>query len=49
MDTNKLIPLLAEMAVFVTVVEEGSFANAAVKLGVAPSSSAAHCGALRQR
>lgn len=38
MDTNKLIPLLAEMAVFVTVVEEGSFANAAVKLGVAPSS-----------
>lgn len=38
MDTNKLIPLLSEMAVFVQVVESGSFSAAATKLGVAPSS-----------
>lgn len=38
MDTNKLIALLPEMAVFVVVIEEGSFSKAAEKLGVAPSS-----------
>ncbi len=38
MDTNKLITLLPEMAVFVVVLEEGSFSKAAERLGVAPSS-----------
>ncbi len=38
MDTNKLLPLLSEMAIFVCVVEQGSFSKAAEKLGVAPSS-----------
>ncbi|MEX3070507.1 LysR family transcriptional regulator [Vibrio alginolyticus] len=38
MDTNKLITLLPEMAVFVVVIEEGSFTKAAERLGVAPSS-----------
>ncbi|CAM2846478.1 LysR family transcriptional regulator [Vibrio mytili] len=38
MDTNKLIALLPEMAVFVVVIEEGSFSKAAERLGVAPSS-----------
>lgn len=38
MDTNKLIPLLSEMAVFVNVVESGSFSKTAKKLGVSPSS-----------
>lgn len=38
MDTNKLIPLLSEMAIFVNVVESGSFSKAAQKLGVSPSS-----------
>ncbi|WP_019274290.1 LysR family transcriptional regulator [Vibrio coralliilyticus] len=38
MDTNKLIPLLSEMAIFVSVVESGSFSKTAQKLGVSPSS-----------
>ncbi|MGG5574678.1 LysR family transcriptional regulator [Vibrio diazotrophicus] len=38
MDTNKLITLLPEMAIFVVVIEEGSFSKAADRLGVAPSS-----------
>ncbi len=38
MDTNKLITLLPEMAVFVVVLEEGSFSKASERLGVAPSS-----------
>ncbi|MGL6258123.1 LysR family transcriptional regulator [Vibrio sp. WXL103] len=38
MDTNELIPLLPEMAVFVKVVELESFSKAAHHLGVAPSS-----------
>ncbi len=38
MDTNKLLPLLSEMAVFVTVVEEGSFSRSAMRLGVRSSS-----------
>ncbi|MBG0755863.1 LysR family transcriptional regulator [Vibrio cidicii] len=38
MDTNRLIPLLSEMAVFASVVEAGGFSAAAQKLGVAPSS-----------
>lgn len=38
MDMNKLIPLLSEMAIFVNVVESGSFSKSALKLGVAPSS-----------
>ncbi len=38
MDTNKLMTLMPEMAVFVTVIEEGSFARTATRLGVAPSS-----------
>ncbi len=38
LDTNKLISLLPEMAVYVVVVEQGSFSKAAEKLGVAPSS-----------
>ncbi|EGQ7933036.1 LysR family transcriptional regulator [Vibrio vulnificus] len=38
MDTNRLIPLLSEMAIFVNVVESGSFSKTAQKLGVSPSS-----------
>ncbi|CEP34386.1 MULTISPECIES: LysR family transcriptional regulator [unclassified Halomonas] len=38
MDTNKLLPLLTEMAVFVKTVESGSFSKTAKVLGVAPSS-----------
>ncbi|NQZ90836.1 MAG: LysR family transcriptional regulator [Moritella sp.] len=37
MDTNKLIPLLPDMAILVTVVEQGNFSKAARKLGVTPS------------
>tara|TARA_R110001583_G_scaffold10698_8_gene49186 strand:+ start:17029 stop:17952 length:924 start_codon:yes stop_codon:yes gene_type:complete len=37
MDTNKLIPLLPDMAIFVSVVEQGNFSKAARKLGVTPS------------
>ncbi|TWX72047.1 LysR family transcriptional regulator [Colwellia demingiae] len=37
MDTNKLIPLLSDMAIFVTVVEQGNFSKAAKELGVTPS------------
>jgi len=37
MNTNKVIPLLADMAIFVTVVEQGNFSKAAKKLGVTPS------------
>jgi DNA-binding transcriptional LysR family regulator len=37
MDTNKLIPLLSDMAILVTVVEQGNFSKAAKKLGVTPS------------
>jgi DNA-binding transcriptional LysR family regulator len=37
MDTNKLIPLLSDMAIFVTVVEQGNFSKTAKKLGVTPS------------
>lgn len=37
MDTNHLMPLLPDMAVFVTVVETGSFTAASEKLGVTPS------------
>lgn len=36
-NTNKIIPLLADMAIFVTVVEQGNFSKAAQKLGVTPS------------
>lgn len=38
MDTNKLITMLSEMAVFVVVIEEGTFSKASERLGVAPSS-----------
>ncbi len=38
MNTNKLLPLLSELAVFVTVVEEGSFSRTATRLGVRSSS-----------
>jgi DNA-binding transcriptional LysR family regulator len=37
MDTNKLIPLLSDMAILVRVVEQGNFSKAARKLGVTPS------------
>lgn len=37
MDTNKLIPLLPDMAILVTVVEQGNFSKAARKLGITPS------------
>ncbi|MGO3890860.1 MAG: LysR family transcriptional regulator [Paenalcaligenes sp.] len=37
MSTNQLLPLLAEMAVFVRVVEVGSFSEAARQLGSTPS------------
>jgi DNA-binding transcriptional LysR family regulator len=37
MNTNELIPLLSDMAIFVTVVEQGNFSKAAKKLGVTPS------------
>jgi len=36
-NTNDLIPLLSDMAIFVTVVEQGNFSKAAIKLGVTPS------------
>lgn len=36
-NTNNIIPLLADMAIFVTVVEQGNFSKAAQKLGVTPS------------
>jgi len=36
-DTNKLISLLPDMAILVTVVEQGNFSKAAKKLGVTPS------------
>jgi DNA-binding transcriptional LysR family regulator len=38
MEPNKLINLLPELAIFVSVIEEGNFATCADKLGVAPSS-----------
>lgn len=37
MDTNRLMQLLPDLAVFVTVVESGSFTAASKKLGVTPS------------
>ena len=37
MSTNELIPLLSDMAIFVTVVEQGNFSKAAKNLGVTPS------------
>jgi DNA-binding transcriptional LysR family regulator len=37
MSTNQLMPLMAEMAVFVKVVETGSFSEAARQLGATPS------------
>lgn len=37
MDTNQLMPLLPDMAVFVTIVESGSFTAASKKLGITPS------------
>jgi len=37
MNTNKLIPLLPDLAIFVTVIEQGNFTKAAKKLGVTPS------------
>ncbi|GAL07094.1 transcriptional regulator LysR family [Photobacterium aphoticum] len=37
MNTNKLIALMPELAVFKIVVDEGSFTAAAKKLGVTPS------------
>lgn len=37
MNTNDLIPLLSDMAIFVTVVEQGNFSKAAKKLEVTPS------------
>ncbi|WP_065979630.1 LysR family transcriptional regulator [Pseudoalteromonas lipolytica] len=37
MNTNKLLPLLSDMAIFVTVVERGNFSKAAKNLGVTPS------------
>ena len=37
MNTNKLIPLLPDLAIFVTVIEQGNFSKAAKKLGVTPS------------
>ncbi|MGO1190507.1 LysR family transcriptional regulator, partial [Vibrio casei] len=38
MDTNRIMHLMPEMATFVTIIEEGSFSKAAIKLGVMPSS-----------
>lgn len=37
MNTNKLIPLLPDLAVFVAVIDEGSFTAASKKLGITPS------------
>lgn len=48
MNTNKLIPLLPEMAVFVCVVESDSFSKAAERLGVAPSSVSRSIAKLEQ-
>lgn len=38
MDINKLLPLLPDLATFVTIAEENSFSACANKLGIAPSS-----------
>lgn len=46
MDTNKLIPLLSDMAIFVTVVEQGNFSKTAKKLGVTPSAVSRQIGRL---
>jgi len=48
MDTNKLIPLLAEMAVFVKIVEAGTFSKAATSLGLSPSSVSRSVARLEQ-
>lgn len=37
MNTNRLLSLMSDMAVFVSVVEQGNFSKAAKKLGVTPS------------
>lgn len=37
MDTNKLIPLLPELAIFATLIEQGNLSKAAKKLGITPS------------
>jgi len=37
LNTNRLIPLLPDLAIFVTVVEQGNFSKAAKLLGVTPS------------
>jgi DNA-binding transcriptional LysR family regulator len=46
MDTNNLIPLLSDMAIFVSVVEQGNFSKAAKKLGVTPSAVSRQIGRL---
>lgn len=48
MDTNKLMAALPDMAAFVTVVEEGSFTKASIKLGVTPSAVSRQVSRLEQ-
>ncbi|AJR08880.1 LysR family transcriptional regulator [Photobacterium gaetbulicola] len=48
MDTNKLIALMPELAVFKIVVDEGSFTAAARKLGVTPSALSKQLSRLEQ-
>ncbi len=49
MDTNKLIALMPELAVFKIVVDEGSFTAAAKKLGVTPSALSKQLSRLNTR
>ncbi|KLV07160.1 LysR family transcriptional regulator [Photobacterium aquae] len=48
MDTNRLIALMPELAVFKIVVDEGSFTAAAKKLGVTPSALSKQLSRLEQ-
>ncbi|WP_444944247.1 LysR family transcriptional regulator [Microbulbifer sp. ZKSA006] len=49
MNNNDLIPLLPEMAVFVTVADEESFSQAGIKLGMAASSVSRSINRLERR
>ncbi|PSW03792.1 LysR family transcriptional regulator [Photobacterium lipolyticum] len=48
MDTNRLIALMPDLAVFIIVVDEGSYTAAAKKLGVTPSALSKQISRLEQ-
>ncbi|WP_026339312.1 LysR family transcriptional regulator [Psychromonas ossibalaenae] len=48
MDINRVIPLMPDMAVFVTVVDTGNFTKAAALLGVTPSAVSRQIGRLEE-